>query len=166
VVRSYQDKVFRLCCAMLGDQGLAEETAQDIFLRVWKALPDYRGDSTLSTWIYAIARNACLTARKKAVHRGLSLENPGIRQAAERAVMSPAGPDRGPDIPRLLDELPAQYREVIVLFHMQEKSYEEVASMLGLPLGTVKTYLHRARKQLAEAVVAADRSTMTKKGAI
>ncbi len=150
---------------MLGDRSLAEETAQDIFLRIWKALPDYRGEALLSRWIFAIARNACLTARKRASKRGISLEIPGIRQAAERAAMDLQGPDRRPDILRFLSELPAQYREVIVLFHMQGKSYEDVASMLGLPLGTVKTYLHRARKQLAEAVLASDRSTMAKKGA-
>ncbi len=159
ILSAYQDKVFRLCCAMLGDRALAEEAAQEAFVRIWKALPRFRGESALSTWIYSIARNACLTARKsKAFERGLSLELPGVRFAAERARAE--APDRSVDILRYVAELPPHYREVVLLFHMQEKSYDEVAAMLDLPLGTVKTYLHRARKQLAEALAAANRPKM------
>lgn len=149
---------------MLGDRALAEETAQDIFVRIWKALPGYHGEASLSTWIYSIARNACLTARKSsASRRGLSLEIPGILHAAECAAAPIRPPDRSPDILRLVEELPPHYREVILLFHMQEKSYEEVASMLDLPLGTVKTYLHRARKQLSDALAATSGLTIADK---
>ncbi|MBS1874816.1 MAG: RNA polymerase sigma factor [Acidobacteria bacterium] len=163
ILGEYQDRVFRLCCAMLGDRALAEEAAQEAFVRIWKALPGFRGESTLSTWIYSIARNACLTARKsKAFERGLSLELPGVRFAAERARAE--APDRSIDILRYVAELPPHYREVILLFHMQEKSYEEVSAMLDLPLGTVKTYLHRARKQLAEALAAGKQPRMTDGG--
>jgi len=151
VLRTYQDKVYRLCWAMLGDRTLAEDTAQEVFVRVWKALGSYRGESSLSTWIYAITRNTCLTARKrKAADRGISMEAAGVRHAAELAASPGRPPDHRPDILRLVDSLPEQYRQVIRLFHMEEKSYEEVALMLDLPLGTVKTYLHRARKQLAK----------------
>jgi RNA polymerase sigma-70 factor (ECF subfamily) len=161
VLRAYQDKVFRLCCAMLGNRALAEETAQEVFLRIWKALPGYRGESSLSTWIYSITRNACLTSIKKnAGRRDFSLELPAVRHAAERSAGGLQMPDRQPDILRLVGELPAHYRQVILLYHMEEKSYEELAAMLDLPLGTIKTYLHRARKQLSEAVAALDKPAM------
>lgn len=154
VLATYQDKVFRLCYAMLGDRAAAEETAQEVFLRIWKALAGYRGEAALSTWIYAISRNACLTALKaRAGRRGLSLESPGVRAAAERAASGPRGPDRQPDILRFVGELPANYRQVVLLYYLEERSYEEVALMLDLPLGTVKTWLHRARRQLAAALV-------------
>ncbi len=154
VLATWQDKVFRLCYALLGDRAAAEETAQEVFLRIWKALPGFRGEAALSTWIYAIARNACLTAlRARAGRRGLSLESPGVRAAAERAASGPHGPDRQPDILRFVGELPPNYRQVVLLFYMEERSYEEVALMLDLPLGTVKTWLHRARQQLAAALV-------------
>lgn len=154
VLATYQDKVFRLCYAMLGDRSAAEETAQEVFLRIWKALAGYRGEATLSTWIYAITRNACLTALKaKAGRRGVSLESPGVRAAAERVGSGPRGPDRQPDILRFVGELPPNYRQVVMLFHLEQRSYEEVAMMLNLPLGTVKTWLHRARRQLAAALV-------------
>jgi len=154
VLATYRDKVFRLCYAMLGDRSAAEETAQEVFVRIWKALPGYRGESSLSTWIYAIARNACLTARKRrASRRGVSLEEPGVRVAAERAMSGSHAPDRTPDILRLVGELPPDYREVVMLYYLEERSYDEVALMLDLPLGTVKTWLHRARRQLAAALV-------------
>lgn len=154
ILASYQDKVFRLCYAMLGNRALAEETAQDAFVRVWKALPGFRGDAALSTWIYSIARNTCLTAIKKRAGKATeSLEVTGVRRAAERTSSEAQRPDHRPDLMRLVRDLPEQYRQVVLLFYMQERSYEEVAAMLDLPLGTVKTYLHRARRQLLEATM-------------
>jgi RNA polymerase sigma-70 factor (ECF subfamily) len=152
IVREYQDRIFRLAWSMLGDRAAAEEAAQDALLRIWKGLPRFRAESSLSTWIYAITRNACLSARRRSGVTAKSLEEPAVRRAAE----SRCGEDRsaGPALhaAELLDHLPAKYRQVAVLFYMQNHSYEEVAHMLGLPVGTVKTYLFRARKTLAEEV--------------
>lgn len=165
ILTAYQDKVFRLCCAMLGDRARAEEVCQEVFMRIWKALPGYRGEASVSTWIYAITRNACLTALKsRPATLGLSLEDPTIRYQAERASAASNAPDRRPDVLALVRDLPIQYQQVVLLFYMQERSYEEVAAMLDLPLGTVKTFLHRARKQLAQAVSAAYPFTMAEKG--
>jgi len=147
----YQQKVFRLAYSMLGDEASAEEVAQDTFLRIWKALPSYRGDASLSTWIYAITRNCCLTRRKKLGERQtVSIEEPGVRASVDsRLAAKPERRQSQPDSALLLAQLSPPYREALRLFYLEEKSYEEVAAMLGLPLGTVKTYLHRARKQLA-----------------
>jgi RNA polymerase sigma-70 factor (ECF subfamily) len=150
IVREFQDKIFRLAFSMLGDRAAAEETAQEVLFRVWKGLPRFRAESSLSTWIYSITRNACLTARTRGGPRAVSLEEPAARREAEKR-MATAWPTAGlPDADALLDRLPAKYRHVVALFYMQEKSYDEVARMLGLPVGTVKTYLFRARKSLAE----------------
>jgi len=71
----YQHKAFRLAYSMLGDEASAEEMAQDTFLQIWKALPSFRGDASLSTWVYAITRNRCLTGRKKLrERRAVSIE--------------------------------------------------------------------------------------------
>jgi RNA polymerase sigma-70 factor (ECF subfamily) len=89
----YQNKVFRLAFAMLGDAALAEDTAQEVFVRVWKAIAGFRGQSSISTWIYAIARNACLTALRSAgARREISMEEAGVGRAAERSglVLEPA----------------------------------------------------------------------------
>lgn len=150
IVREYQDRVFRLALSMLGDRAAAEEAAQDALLRVWKGLPGFRAESSLSTWIYSITRNTCLTALGRGRYRTASLDEPGPRREAENRAAAgwfAAGP---PDAAALLERLPAKLRQVLTLFYMQEKSYDEVAQMLGLPMGTVKSYLFRARKSLAE----------------
>jgi RNA polymerase sigma-70 factor (ECF subfamily) len=150
IVREYQDKIFRLALSMLADRAAAEEAAQDALVRVWKGLPGYRAESSLSTWIYSITRNACLTALGRGRLRTASLEDPVPRREVERRATGGWFAAAPPDAAALLDRLPAKYRQVVTLFYMQEKSYDEVASMLGLPMGTVKTYLFRARKSLAE----------------
>jgi RNA polymerase sigma-70 factor (ECF subfamily) len=150
IVREYQDRIFRLAFSMLGDRGAAEETAQDVLVRVWKGLSGFRAESSLSTWIYAITRNTCLTALRRRDLRLVSLDEPAPRRQAERKVAAEWATAEFPEAAELLNRLPAKYRQVVALFYMQEKSYDEVARMLDLPLGTVKTYLFRARKSLAE----------------
>jgi RNA polymerase sigma-70 factor (ECF subfamily) len=149
VVRQFQTKVFHLACSMLGNPEQAEDTAQEVFIRIWRALPRYRGSASVSTWIYSIARNACLTALKSSgSHRTVSLEDPGTRAEAEGKA-DPLERRHSPDLRRLVEELPEKQRQVVTLFYMEEKSYEEVSRLLGMPAGTVKTHLHRARKELA-----------------
>ena len=142
---TYQDKVFRLSYSMLGDRAQAEDAAQESFLRIWKSMDRYRGESNVGTWIFSIARNVCLTAiSKRAARRSAPIED------AERG--GPDPPDRQHDILRLVAELPENYRQVVMLFYMEDQSYDEVARLLDLPVGTVKTHLHRARQQLASMV--------------
>jgi len=150
----FQNKVFRLAYAMLGEAGAAEDMAQDVFIRIWKALPGYRGQSSLSTWIYAITRNACLSALRKAgIKREVSMEEPGVARIAEETGLTVGGgAAAGIDVLRFLRQLPSKYQQVLRLYYLEEKSYEEVARLLEWPMGTVKVYLHRARKELAEAI--------------
>lgn len=149
LLTDYQDKVFRLCYSMLGDRAQAEDAAQDSFLRIWKAMDRYRGDSAVGTWVFSITRNVCLTAiAKRAARRSAPIEE------AERA--TPQAPGRERDMLRMVGQLPENYRQVVMLFYMEERSYEEVARMLDLPVGTVKTHLHRARLQLVTIVKEAD----------
>src|ERR1700684_3744721 len=118
LLAAYQDKVFRLCYSMLGDRAQAEDAAQESFLRIWKAMDRYRGESALGTWIFSITRNVCLTAISKR-RRAVPLEE------AERA--KPEAPDRQRDVQRIVLELPDNYRQVVMLFYMEDRSYEEVA---------------------------------------
>ena len=149
LLSAYQDKVFRLSYSMLGDRAQAEDAAQESFLRIWKSMERYRGESSLGTWIFSVTRNVCLTAiSKRASRKSAPIEE------AERA--TPYGSHKERDLLRLVAQLPENYRQVVMLFYMEERSYEEVARLLDLPLGTVKTNLHRARKQLATMVKEAD----------
>ena len=138
---------------MLRDRALAEDTTQDIFLRVWRALPGFAGQSQLSTWIYAIAKNACLSELRKRKPT-VRWTRTTMRMATTRPSPRLAAPDADDSatvsVGQLLDQLPERYRQAVVLFYMEDKSYEQTAASLGLPLGTVKALLHRARKRLIE----------------
>jgi RNA polymerase sigma-70 factor, ECF subfamily len=140
----YQHKVFRMAVAMLKDAGRAEEVTQDIFLKVWRALPSYDGRALVSTWLYAIARNACLSAiRAESYRRTEPLEH-----AAEPAAPPRAGGDV--DWERLLARLPDAQRNVVRLYYFEDRDVREVAERLGLAVGTVKSHLFRARQALAD----------------
>jgi RNA polymerase sigma-70 factor (ECF subfamily) len=142
----YRDKVFRLACALLQDEAAAEDATQEIFLKIWRALPDFRGDSSISTWIYAIARNTCLTRRRAAAsHRAYSLDDVNAEEIAAEA----PPPAADSDLRGAIARLPEKYRRAMVLFYLEERSYQQVALAMDLPMGTVKTYLHRAKKELA-----------------
>jgi RNA polymerase sigma-70 factor (ECF subfamily) len=140
----YETKVFRMAVMMLKDAGRAEEVTQDIFLKLWQALPGYDGRATPSTWLYTIARNTCLSAvRAESYRRTMPLAD-----APEQA--SSASPPSDMDLEQCLSRLPQAQRQVITLFYLQEKNVKEVATQLDLPEGTVKSHLHRARRALSE----------------
>jgi RNA polymerase sigma-70 factor, ECF subfamily len=147
----YRDRVFRLCFSMLRDRSQAEDVAQEVFLRIFRALPGYAGKSALSTWIYAISRNACLSELRKR-RPSVSLDASDDEYDHEVAALAAPDPDDSAttSVAQVLDQLPERYRQAIVLFYMEDKSYEQTAEILGLPLGTVKALLHRGRKRLVE----------------
>ena len=153
LLERYERKVYRLCCSLMRDSDQAADAAQESLLRVWKALPGYDQRASLSTWIYTITRNRCLTAIER--RRDLdSLSDPAVEQAAEAAVA--AEPEAGQDhlelLRELVEALPERYRRTLTLYYYEEKSVAEVAAMLGQPEGTIKTNLHQARALLSERV--------------
>lgn len=149
LVVEYQGKVFRLAYSILGNRAHAEDAAQEALLKVWRAIESYNGKASLSTWIYAITRNTALTLREYHGRRAVT-----ALEAIPEPAAAPAEAvgDTEQELWDLVAELPDPYRQAIVLFHMEEKSYEEVARMLGIPVGTVKTHLHRARKLLGAKI--------------
>jgi|SRR5688572_8367875 len=139
----YERKVFRMAVAMLRDAGRAEEVTQDIFLKMWRAFPGYDGRALPSTWLYAIARNTCLSVLRAESYRKTS----ALDDVPEPAAALPSPPV---DWHRLLARLPDAQRHVITLFYFEERSITDVAAMMGVPEGTVKSQLHRARRALAD----------------
>jgi len=151
LIDRYESKVYRLCCSLLRDPDQAQDAAQESLVRVWKALAKYDQRASLSTWIYTITRNRCLTAIER--RRDLdSLSDSEVQLQAEAA--QAVGPEPEQDhlamLRELVEALPERYRRVLTLFYYEERSVAEVALMLGQPEGTVKTNLHRARAALAE----------------
>lgn len=144
LVDLYGKKVFRMAVMMLRDTGRAEEVTQDVFLKLWQALPAYDGRAAPSTWLYTIAHNTCLSV----------VRSEGYRKASPlSAAPEPAASSGLPlylELEQYLAQLPEAQREVITLFYLEEKSVEDVAHLLDLPEGTVKSHLHRARRALGE----------------
>jgi RNA polymerase sigma-70 factor (ECF subfamily) len=152
LVERYKGKVFHLALSILHNETEAQDMTQEIFLRIWKALPNYHGEASLSTWIYTISRNRCLTELKRErTHPTVSLNDEKMEPMFDHVVaIQTNGPEAGAelDVQWMLSQLPEKYRRVITLFYLEQKSYEDVAAMLGLPLGTVKTFLYRAKREL------------------
>jgi RNA polymerase sigma-70 factor (ECF subfamily) len=147
----FRDKVFRLCFSMLQQRAWAEDVSQDVFLRIWRALPGFAGQSSLSTWIYAISRNACLSElRKKRPQVSIDDDEEGYHPEIAALAVADADDSATVSVNQMLDQLPVRYRQAVTLFYMEDKSYEQTATSLGMPLGTVKALLHRARKRLIE----------------
>lgn len=150
---TYQHRVFGVALRMLGNAAEAEEVAQEAFVRAHRALSEFRGDAKLSTWLYAITSRLCLnrlaSGERRLVRQGedallrLSDAGPHPDAALERHELETA-------LGRAIAELPEDRRIVVVLRDVEGLSYEEIAQVLELELGTVRSRLHRARADLKE----------------
>jgi len=145
LVDRYQQKVFRLVYSLMRDSASAEDVTQDAFVKMWKALPEYDGRASPSTCLYTIARNTALSALRAATHRRTASLDCNCEVAAT-SVDSVAQLETE----QFLGRLPEAEQEVVRLFYLQDRNVEEVARMLDMPIGTVKSHLHRARRRLAE----------------
>jgi len=161
IVRRYQDRVYTMCLRWMGDQQVAEEVAQDVFLALFRSLSGFRGDAQLSTWIYRVVINHCKNRRLYRRRRhadahepleGVPQEESPDRQIADSGPATDAplhAAQAGAVLNEALGALDEEQRQIIVLREMQDLSYEEIADILELPRGTVKSRLHRARSELA-----------------
>ena len=150
LLHRYRDKIYRLCCALLRDRAQAEDAAQESLVRIWKSLGGYDGRASLSSWIYAITRNRCLTAlERRRIMDSLSDDAVAAEVASLASTDDASSDDRTQQLRELVELLPERLRRTLVLYYFEERSISEVAAMLGCPEGTVKTHLHRARAALA-----------------
>lgn len=147
LIAQYQAKVFRLVYSLVRNAERAEEVTQDVFLKVWLALPKYDGRASLATWLYAIARNTGLSHLRSERYR----KTEPIEEAAEPRAAVSQNLERL-DIERMLRRLPEGQRAAVELFYLQERSLQDVAAMLAIPEGTVKSYLYRARRAMAQMI--------------
>lgn len=167
LVTTYERRVFALVLRMLGRREEAEDLSQEVFVQVFKAIDQFRGESKLSTWIYRIAVNLCknrtkyLTRRHAGAQDDLDamLEHAPLSAAKGVSVGDVARPDElvmGMQLERIVKVAIAQvepdFREVLVLRDVEDLSYEEIAAITGLADGTVKSRIHRARAQLRALV--------------
>lgn len=150
LVDQYKGLVFALIARSIANRARAEELAQDVFLKVHKGLPYFRGEAKLSTWLYRIVINVLSQEKPE---RTTSLD--ARDEADDRPLVQPAADDRAfgdlvlkDRLQKAIDRLPLQYQVLVNGHYLKGMRYEDLAEALDLPMGTVKTHLHRAKRQL------------------
>ena len=150
-VRSSQADVWRLAYHLAGPDD-ADDVTQDTFVRAWKALPAFRGESSARTWLLSIARRACADHVRRSVRRR-RLAARAERQVATRPHGGvTADPGEAHSISALVDELPDDQRAAFVLTQVIGCSYQDAAESCGVPIGTIRSRVARAREHLVEAI--------------
>lgn len=170
LVQRYQRRTFNLVFRILQQYDEATEITQETFLAAWQGLPSFRGDARFPTWLYRIAYNCSLKQlehrkRDRALQAAMQAEQ--VLQQVDDSVLADAeleAHDRQTMIQEQISNLPAKYRVVLVLRHLQEMTYEEMAEALTMPIGTIKTHLFRARNLLKERLEAFERERCTRTG--
>jgi RNA polymerase sigma-70 factor, ECF subfamily len=152
LVERYQGAVHNLAYRMLGDPQDAEDAAQEIFVRIYRQLGRYDPGRKFSTWVLAIATNYCIDQLRRRRMQLVPLEN--IIPWARAREAGPEGEaitqEARDEVQRVIGQLPEKYRAPLVLRYFEELSCAEIAEVLGMPEGTVKTQIHRARKALGK----------------
>ena len=157
LVETHGKTVYNIALFTLNDEVLAEDATQDAFIRIYRHLGKFKGEARLSTWIYRIAKNVCYDYLKKRRHTSMD-------EVEERHLMD--GDGFSPEeevlsewqhkaVRDAVEQLPVKQRLAITLYYFQDKSYEEVAAIMGQPLNTAKSHLHRAKAALAKSLGAA-----------
>lgn len=161
LVRLYEKRVFSLTSRMCRNSADAEEAAQEAFLAAWQALPAFRGDASFATWLYRLASNACVDIlRREGRHQAMA--GPSLDDEES----SPEPPDKSPS-PHALAEraelrrqieaglaaLPPEYRQVLILREIHQCTYDEIAQICSIDLGTVKSRINRGRKRLRKILM-------------
>jgi len=166
LIRRYERPLFSLLYRMVRDRELAEDLAQEAFIKALNAIESYRPEYKFSSWIFKIANNAAIDHLRRRELDTLSLEGSPHAETPE-AVEATAlqigdrqespldaveARELGGQIEQAIAQLRPEYRSCILLRHVEGRAYEEIAEILSLPLGTVKTYIHRARNELRQAL--------------
>jgi RNA polymerase sigma-70 factor, ECF subfamily len=166
LIRRYERPVFSLIFRMVRDRELAEDLAQDTFIKVLNHIDRYRPEFKLSSWLFKIANNVAIDHLRRRQLDTVSIDGSPHAQSAdaieatsfdvvdqqETALDELEARELGTAIERAITGLRPEYRSCIMLRHVEGRSYEEIAATLDLPLGTVKTYIHRARHELRKSL--------------
>jgi RNA polymerase sigma-70 factor (ECF subfamily) len=150
--RIHANRVFTLCARMAGSRSRGEELTQDVFVRTWEKLPQFRGESAFSTWLHRLAVNVVLNARKVEVKHDSRTEQSDVEdERRDEMSRAPMLIERM-DLADAIAKLPEGARKIFVLHDVEGFKHEEIAEMMGITSGGSKAQLHRARLLLREAL--------------
>jgi RNA polymerase sigma factor (sigma-70 family) len=175
MVRDHQQMVFRTLTRLTGSNDRVEDLAQEVFLRLYRALPSFRGEALVSTYLYRIAVNVAQDEWKRRRREDRPLvsisEDPEFPLEERLADPEPGALEQltqrefAKAVDEELQRLSAVERTVLVLYQQEERSYQQIAEALHIPIGTVRTHLHRARKRLRDAIAARTGAATASSGA-
>ncbi|MCX6145225.1 MAG: sigma-70 family RNA polymerase sigma factor [Ignavibacteriales bacterium] len=160
LVQDYTERVYNHAYRMLGNREDSEEATMDVFLKIHHGLADFRGDAQLSTWIWRITTNVCLSRRAQKREKTVSIEVDKVEEViadldtASNPVDVFLKEEVREELARSIAKLPEQEAAAITLFYLEGMKYEEIATILGVPMGTVATALHRAWERLRKKMYA------------
>jgi len=150
--RIHANRVFSICARMSGSRVMGEELTQDVFVRTWEKLPQFRGESAFSTWLHRLAVNVVLNARKTEGRRASRTEQSDVEDdRRDEMARAPLHIERM-DLQDAISKLPEGARRIFVLHDVEGYKHEEIAGMMGITSGGSKAQLHRARLLLREAL--------------
>ena len=155
LVEQYRDNVYRLAYRMCGNAYDADEAAQEAFVAAWRALPNFRGDAKFSTWLYRLTTNAAIDVmRREKRHQTVGDgEMVDVADDADSPQETVERTEQQEAVQKALSTLSEEYREVLLLRYMEELDYAEIAEVLQLPSGTVKSRINRAKAALKTALL-------------
>jgi len=159
VVDLYKGMVLNLAARMTGSSDSAEDVAQEVFMRVWKNVSQFRGECKLSTWIYRIAVNLCIAEGKTARGRSefLPIDDPVV--AAQPQMRAESDNEYAEEVVLkervqvLMTQMPEHYRTAVTLYYLKDLSYQEISEIMQVPMGTVKSYLFRGKAWLRDRLL-------------
>ena len=162
LVDRHRHRAFTLAFRLVGERREAEELVQDAFVRVFQHVGDFRNESAFGTWLYRIVYNLCMTkvTRRKGTPQLLDIQDENLSESipADPDDLSVQGRLEQEEVQSLLaaeiENLPEHFRAAITLFYVQEMKYEQIAEIMEVPVGTVKTYLFRGRTRLRQRIIA------------
>lgn len=148
LVERYQNGLFRYVYSIVKDSDMAEDIAQDTFIKAFNALGSYNKDYAFATWLYRIGHNLALNAIK--ANRTFTLDEDEVASIPAPTSDAESVENREAAVRTAVERLPLKYRTVVMLHYWEKKEYAEIAEILDVPIGTVKTWLHRAKAKLEE----------------
>jgi RNA polymerase sigma-70 factor (ECF subfamily) len=163
MLESHYTLIYSVVRGVAGQGAETDDIVQEVFIKIFRALGDFRGESRLSTWIYRIARNEALNAMDRRQPQVIPIEDcmelPDSGESPEESLRRRMS---GKRLERFMERLDEHQRVAIELRYAGEKSYEEIADAMGIPIGTVKTYIYRAKLSLKRMMTAAGAKALEK----
>lgn len=151
LVLRHKDRLYTVAVQLLGDSDEAEDVTQDTFLRAYEKLAEFRGDAQFSTWLYRICYNLCMNRlTRKRVDRQEGIYPEALPNGEEQGLEQLILQEQQDLMHGAIAQLAVEFRETVTLYYTGQLSYEEIASLLALPVGTVRSRLHRGREQLKD----------------